>query len=326
MEITTRNANTLFEDMFWKFKTSGMSADSRNGPVIRIVEPVLTTIANPRERVLFHGERDANPVFHLMEAIWMLAGRRDVGFVQQFNSKIGQYSDDGEVFNAAYGYRWRHHFGHDQLLELITKLQTDRDTRQAVLQMWDSKDLSKDTKDRACNMQLIFEILHGKLNMTVINRSNDAWYGYCGANAVHFTVLQEFVASAVGVKLGVYRTFTTNLHLYTELYDARKFVDNPPSSEAFDMYQHGVKPMKLVGNTDYFGWLEDAETFCNNPFKYDNSQYSFFTEVAHPMAMISYERKNKISDGMKWADRVEAEDWRIAAQDWIERRETAKKQ
>lgn len=326
MEITTRNANTLFEDMFWKFKTSGMSADSRNGPVIRIVEPVLTTIANPMERVLFHGERDANPVFHLMESIWMLAGRRDVGFVQQFNSKIGQYSDDGEVFNAAYGYRWRHHFGHDQLLELITKLQTDRDTRQAVLQMWDSKDLSKDTKDRACNMQLIFEILHGKLNMTVINRSNDAWYGYCGANVVHFTVLQEFVASAVGVKLGVYRTFTTNLHLYTELYDARKFVDNPPSSEAFDMYQHGVKPMKLMFNNDWVSWLEDAEAFCNNPFKYDNSQYSFFTEVAHPMAMISYERKNKISDGMKWADRVEAEDWRIAAQDWIERREAAKKQ
>jgi len=326
VEITTRNANTLFEDMFWKFKTSGVPADSRNGPVIRIVEPVFTTIANPMERVLFHGERDANPVFHLMESIWMLAGRRDVGFVQQFNSKIGQYSDDGEVFNAAYGYRWRHHFGHDQLLELITKLQTDRDTRQAVLQMWDSKDLSKDTKDRACNMQLIFEILHGKLNMTVINRSNDAWYGYCGANVVHFTVLQEFVAIAVGVKLGVYRTFTTNLHLYTELYDARKFVDNPPSSEAFDMYQHGVKPMKLVGNTDYFGWLEDAEAFCNNPFKYDNSKYSFFTEVAHPMAMISYERKNKISDGMKWADRVEAEDWRIAAQDWVERRETAKKQ
>lgn len=325
MEIHSRNANTLFSDMFWRFKTGAIAADSRNGPVLRMIEPVLTTLNNPMERVLFHGERDANPIFHVMESIWMLAGRRDVAFLQQFNSKIGQYSDDGEVFNAAYGNRWRHHFGHDQLIEVIVKLQNDPDTRQAVVQMWDSKDLSKGTKDKACNMQLIFEILHGSLNMTVINRSNDAWYGYCGANVVHFTVLQEFVASAVGVRVGKYRTFTTNLHLYTELYDASRFVRNPPNAEAYDMYQQGVKPMKLMGNSDWMGWLEDCESFCANPFKYDNSQYSFFTDVAHPMAMISYERKNKISDGVKWVERIQAPDWQIAAHDWVERREAAKK-
>jgi len=104
-------------------------------------EPVTTTYLRPTERVLFHAGRDANPIFHLMEAIWMLAGRNDVAFLEQFNRTIGQYSDNGEVFNAAYGHRWRKHFGHDQLIEVINLLRKDPKSRQAVIQMWDDKDL-----------------------------------------------------------------------------------------------------------------------------------------------------------------------------------------
>ena len=119
MEITANNVNELFEQMFWKFKIYGKPVQTRNGPALRIPEPVLTTVKYPRQRVLFHKGRDANPIFHCLEAIWMLAGRRDVEFLQRFNSKIGQYSDDGKNFNAAYGYRWRRHFGRDQLDEVI---------------------------------------------------------------------------------------------------------------------------------------------------------------------------------------------------------------
>jgi hypothetical protein len=326
MEIQVRNANEMFEEMFWRFKSSGVKAESRNGPVIRIPEPVLTRMRHPAERVLFHGGRDANPVFHLMESIWMLAGRRDVAFLQQFNSKIGQYSDDGEVFNAAYGHRWRHHFGRDQLIDVIERLRAEPDTRQAVVQMWDAADLTKPTKDRACNMQLIFEVLDGRLNMTVINRSNDAWWGYAGANVVHFTVLQEVVASALGVRLGEYRTFTTNLHLYTELYSAAHHVQDPPSSEFYDLYSQGqVRPLPIMLNEDYLTFLEDCGRFCADPFNaYASYRHPFFLGTAHPMAMISRARKLNAGTGEGWAEKVKASDWRRAAFDWIHRRETAK--
>jgi hypothetical protein len=228
------------------------------------------------------------------------------------------------VFNAAYGYRWRHHFGHDQLLELITKLQTDRDTRQAVLQMWDSKDLSKDTKDRACNMQLIFDVSEGSLNMLVINRSNDFWYGYAGANIVHMTIIQEFVARALGLDIGVYRTFSNNLHLYMELYDAGKHLVIPPNPEAYDMYAKGVRPRPIMWNGDWKGFLDDCKEFCHDPFAHPRYVHEFFHNVAYPMAMISKVRKEKSGDGLKWADMIEADDWHIAVCDWVERRETAK--
>ena len=42
------------------------------------------------------------------------------------------------------------------------------------------------------------------------------------------------------------------------------------------------------------------------------------------MAMVSKVRKEKSADGMKWVDLIEADDWRIATDDWVERREAAK--
>ena len=326
MEIVTRNANTLFSEMFWKLKVSGVRTESRNGPVMRFPEPVLTRVRYPVERVLFHVERDANPIFHCLEAVWMLAGRQDVSFLQQFNSRIGQYSDDSEVFNAAYGHRMRSHFGHDQLVEVIEILSRDPNSRQAVIQLWDSQDLSKSTKDKACNTQLMFEVVNRHLNMTVINRSNDCWFGYAGANIVHMTMIQEFVASALDIPVGEYRTFSNNLHLYLELYNAEHYVKNPPYDAFFDLYsQHAVRPLPMMLNADYDSFLKDCERFCDEPFK-QNAKYAhpFFNHVAHPLAMISHTRKLDAGTGAGWAEKIKAQDWRRAAQDWIHRRELAK--
>jgi hypothetical protein len=285
----------------------------------------MTTYQRPQERVLFWKERDANPIFHLMESLWILAGRKDVAFVQQFNSKIDQYSDDGKSFNAAYGYRIRHHFGFDQLKETIFKLKSDPETRQCVVQIWEPADLYRDTKDRACNMQLLFDLRGGCLNMTVVNRSNDLWWGAYGANAVHFSVLQEFVAHAVGAPLGVYRQQSNNLHLYLDLYDAAKHLDFPPNEEEYDAYRYGVKPRPIMESSSWERWLIDCEHFCNAPFDQSRGYYdSFFRDVALPMAMVSKVRKDKTGDGKYWASRIEAEDWKLATEQWIERREAAK--
>jgi hypothetical protein len=326
MEIVIRNANQMFSEMFWRFKVSGIEVSTRNGPALRIGEPVLTTVSQPRERVLFHPGRDANPVFHLMESIYMLAGREDVQFPALFNYRISQYSDDGKIFNAAYGRRWRSYFGCDQLVDVIELLKRDSESRQAVVQMWSASDLVKSTKDKACNTQLIFEILHGRLNMTVINRSNDAWFGYAGANIVHMTFLQEFVAQSLKVPLGVYRTFSTNLHLYKELYDSQRFLKSPPQTDHHDHYLSGeVEPLPIMLNADYRGFLTDCERFCENPFLEREYSHPFFEHVAYPMAMISHFRKNKYGTGEGWAAKVQAEDWRRAAFEWIQRRESAKR-
>lgn len=326
-EIVVRNVNSAFSELFWKLKVLDLQPEpTRNGPALVFPEPVITTYNCPLERVLFHAGRDCNPVFHLLESIWILAGRRDVAFLQQFNSKIGQYSDDGKNFNAAYGYRLRHHFGRDQLVEVIQQLRKDPGTRQAVMQIWDPVDLTKKTKDKACNMEVVFDNRGGRLNMSVLNRSNDAWWGAYGANAVHFSILQEFVACAVGLRVGVYRQISNNLHLYTELYNAKQYLVLPPTAESYDHYSSGqVRPSPLMLNGEYRSFLEDCERFCNDPFDTE-AEYAhpFIKHVAHPMAMISRVRKIGAGDGRGYAAKVRSEDWRRAALEWIDRRERLK--
>ncbi len=326
MELIARNVNEAFGEIFWKLNGLKLKPErTRNGPALVFPDIVTTIYKKPAERVLFHAGRDANPIFHLMESIWMLAGRDDVKFLTQFNRRMVDFSDDAVRFNAAYGYRWRNHFGHDQLQDVIRMLRRDPSTRQAVVQIWDNADLTKNTRDKACNTQIVFDIRNGGLNMTVFNRSNDIWWGAYGANAVHFSVLQELVASAVGAPIGVYRQVSNNFHLYTELYDAAKYVDVPPLHYTFDYYGHElVRPRPLMLHQDYEAFLKECSEFCENPYENRKYTHSFFNEVAVPMAMVSKTRRSKDGDGMKYAKQIEASDWRCAVEEWIERREAKK--
>ena len=88
----------------------GQQENTRNGLVLEFPTPFCVTYSHPTERVLFYPERDANPFFHLMESLWMLAGRNDVEWISKYNKRISQYSDDGKTFHGAYGHRWRNHF------------------------------------------------------------------------------------------------------------------------------------------------------------------------------------------------------------------------
>jgi len=332
MELRVENVNEAFQEILWKFKVLDLETEeTRNGPALVYPEMVTTIYKFPDERVLFHPKRDANPIFHLMEAIWMIAGRNDVEFVNQFNSNMKNFSDDGKVFNAAYGHRWRKHFGTDQLLDVINLLKQDISTRQAVIQMWDVEDLVKDTCDKACNTQLIFDTRNNKLNMTVFNRSNDVWWGAYGANAVHFSFLQEVIARAIDYPLGEYRQVSNNFHLYTELYDAISLLDNPPNEHSHNPYHNGeVSSTPIMDNNDYAGFILDCEQFCKDPFglaKLETYKFnhSFFMSVARPMALISYIRKNKDNDtkyydGMLQAKSIKAPDWQRACVEWITRR------
>lgn len=326
-EIKARNVNEMLTEALWALRVSNSPVEqTRNGPVRAFDEPVILTYRRPEERVMFSPLRDCNPVFHLMESIWMIAGRNDVAFPTLFNSSFGQFSDDGETFNAAYGHRWRHHFGRDQLVEVIELLRRDPQTRQAVIQMWDTADLTKPTKDKACNMSIVFDRRKGQLNMTVFNRSNDLVWGACGANAVHMSFLQEFVASALGAPTGVYRQASNNMHLYLETYDGAKFLNDPSEPSAYNHYASGeVDPLPIMLNSDYRSFIADCERFCDDPFNGENRYvHPFFLGVAHPMAMISRTRRGKAGTGEGWAAKVKASDWRRAAFEWIQRREKAR--
>src|SRR5580700_4053613 len=186
MELTATNVNQAVNEGFHYLAVAGVEENSRNGKVIVAPEPVLTTYTNPTERVLFSPLRDANPFFHLMEALWMLAGRNDVAWPAYFAKQIGQYSDDGETLHGAYGKRWRSYFGYDQLDWIMLGLECNPESRREVLTMWDPGSLDDNDeprectgdlyvgghggKDVPCNTHAYFDLRGGVLNITVMQR------------------------------------------------------------------------------------------------------------------------------------------------------------
>jgi len=199
----------------------GVKEGSRNGTVLRHPIPVTFLHCHPERCVVFDPDRDANPFFHLLEAIWMLSGSNKVEFLSNIVPRMVSFSDDGETFHGAYGHRWANYFG-DQLEDILRLLTSEPNTRRAVLGIWDPiGDLGTNSRDLPCNTTVYFQqsCRDGSLDMTVCNRSNDLVWGALGANVVHFAFLHAYIAANVNMAIGRYYQFTTNLHCYEQHFE-----------------------------------------------------------------------------------------------------------
>ena len=321
--ITVRNVNEAVSEGFWWLKTAGDDADSRNGPVRVAPGIVITEYLEPMERVLFNPERDANAVFHLLESLWMLAGKDGVAPLLPYNGRMQEYAEEDGRIHGAYGYRWRNAFGIDQILEIVNELRAKPSSRQCVMQMWDARlDLCVDKKDRPCNTHIYFSIVGGKLDMTVCCRSNDALWGAYGANVVHFSILQELMARAIGVKVGVYRQVSNNFHAYTSLPIVQHWLDSPPAP---DTSQYPPVYPLLQPHETIQDFFVDCQTLFNP--KLDQVWLtSFFHRVVAPLKSVYDARKAGARTWKAQLDHVADCDWKVAFMQWAFRREAEVKE
>lgn len=177
------------------------------------------TIFEPRQRWVSSREPSINPAFALAEVIWIVSGRRDSAFLNYWNPALPKFAGTGKNYHGAYGYRLRKHLGLDQLERAYQALSRNPDTRQVVLQIWDStvdfpaEDGTPRDADIPCNICAFAKIRNGKLEWGQILRSNDLFLGV-PHNFVQFTSLQEILAAWLGVDVGHYRHVADCLHVY----------------------------------------------------------------------------------------------------------------
>ena len=310
----------------------GVSASSRGMQTLRLPGPFSTVYAFPEERVLFDPIRDANPFFHLIEALWILSGSNTVQLPQHFLSSITRFSDNGKTFHGAYGHRLRNAFGFDQIEAAIRVLRDKPDSRQVVMSIWHPAcDLGYNTKDTPCNDMVMLDIVDGKLNMTVCNRSNDAIWGAYGANAVQFSILQEYMAASIGVETGVYVQQSNNFHVYLDNPFWLKFKQGE--------YEHGhihnpysmmvVRPWPLASDKDETRAvmadcvnLNELAERGQQELGYTGFVSPFFQMVVAP-AIKAYEayKRRDFSLALEYVATVSARDWRKAMKEWIIRRQ-----
>lgn len=239
------NPTRMYYDAVEKLVREGDEVSPR-GKLVKELRPTLVEFLNPYNRVTFLGSRRINPFFQLAESLWILSGRADVEWLTKFNANMASFSDDGVYFNAPYGERirsWNKNAAHnviinpiDQLVDAYIKLLNDKDTRQVVVlisnPMFDNSKytIGERGKDIACNLLFMFKVRHNKLEMTVVNRSNDAHWGLWGANLCQFSTIQEVMLNWLknsgeedfeDLEIGTYCQFTDSLHIYLDDYGAK---------------------------------------------------------------------------------------------------------
>ena len=111
-------------------------------------------------------------------------------------------------------------FGNDSsakaVMESADKIREKKDTRHAVISIYDGKESSSRYMfDTPCTCAIHFHIIDNKLDMSVMMRSNDLWYGFPN-DQYCFSKLQKMVADDVDVPVGKYYHFVTNLHIYND--------------------------------------------------------------------------------------------------------------
>ena len=330
--ITARNVNTallkgidLFQD-----KINYIEQERRNGKTLECVDPVTTVYLKPTERVCLIEERDANPFFHFIESMWMLAGRKDLKPLTYYVSSMKDFSDDGETLWGAYGWRWKSYFLKDQIDVIVKMLKYNPDDRRAVLQMWDAvHDLAKNGKDVPCNTNIYFKIRDNKLNMTVCNRSNDMLWGAYGANVVHMSVLQELIAHKLEIDVGVYRQVSDSFHVYlNDVWDKVKHlsIDTYSIRSTTNVYD----TLKDYEETPLFIDYTTLDWELNRFFHYhpadletsNNWENPCMREIAVPMGIAySKYKANQFDEAYQACEKITPIDWKNACLSWLRTRE-----
>lgn len=264
-----RNHTVYFDDVnhalpiLARHLGGAVKVGSRQGEMTR--ERLMThfELANPLNRYITVPGRRASLPAQIAETMWVLAGRNDIAWLQNYLPRAGEFSDDGETWRAGYGPRirsWRakeftagpgtgqsmYHERHiDQLRHVVSLLKDDPNTRRAVISLYDPAVDTAPGKDIACNNWLHFIARGGELHLHVATRSNDLWWGWSGINQFEWSVLLEIVAELTSLRVGQITYDITSLHLYEKHWE-----------RALEVANHGVN---LTGPGQPFNGLASRQ-------------------------------------------------------------------
>jgi len=186
-----KTANDAFHNLYWRIKADGV--DFAN---TKALFNVGFEIQHPKANAILNDTIKRNWSVEYAEAEWQwyLSGDRNIKKLGELYGKVPaiwkRMADKFGYVNSNYGWQWERT---SQLDIVIQMLKDNPETRQAVQ----------------------FTVINDKLNMCVVMRSNDLWYGFCN-DQYQFANLQMLVAERSEYDVGTYYHFAHNLHLYND--------------------------------------------------------------------------------------------------------------
>ena len=207
-----KNAQEVFEYYYDEISIIGVDFDNT-----KTLFNQGFTILNPLDNNIDTDYRKWNPVYANREWDWYLSGNPNAEEISTYAPIWKRMMDDKGNVRSNYGWQWKRN---NQLDKVVDKLKENNNTRQAAISIYDGKEIDTYSKDTPCTYAVQFTILNNKLDMSVLMRSNDLWYGFCN-DQYCFSKLQELVAERVDLKVGTYFHFAHNLHLYNNFLNKK---------------------------------------------------------------------------------------------------------
>ena len=209
--VKFENANQAFKYFYKKISEDGYEFDNT-----KALFNVGFYIMQPDDNHITDYNRGWKHEYAEAEWQWYLSGDNNIEKLGEIYGKVPaiwkRMADAESNVNSNYGWQWNRN---GQLDKVIGQLQNNPDTRQAAISIYDGKEISDYTYDTPCTYAVQFTILNNKLNMSVVMRSNDLWYGFCN-DQYQFSKLQEMVSKQLNIETGVYYHFAHNMHLYND--------------------------------------------------------------------------------------------------------------
>ena len=173
----------------------------------------------------------------LHEVLWYLSGDNHIRNLRKHTKIWDAWADEDGNLETAYGYYWRHFpSAHknkkgewevrevDQIQYVIDEISRNPNSRRLVVTAWEPGNATT-SKLPPCHYTFVFNVIDGKLNCHLTQRSGDIALGI-PFNLAAYSLLTMVIAQQVGLKLGEFAHTIIDAHIYvaseiseTESYD-----------------------------------------------------------------------------------------------------------
>lgn len=204
--------------------------------------------------------RNASNEYFRKEIDWYCSGSDKLEDAVKTSKFWAKCSDDGETVISNYGKLLLHDrnaHGFTQFEHAYNCLINNPETKKAVMTVYNNEHAFI-SNDNPCTMFVQFNIRENRLNMLVMMRSNDIWYGVpydvAWYSILHHAMLKELQKAGLPVEIGSYNHFMLSAHAYQCNEDQMQDVmDQPYDADYFDhmnefkrIFQLGIVQVRRV--------------------------------------------------------------------------------
>lgn len=186
------------------------------------------------------GNRRYYPHVAAAETAWQFMGTKDPKFILGKAPKLwSKFLEDEEVtedrgngpvtftkkvLKTAYGYRWRHAFGRDQLELAVHELKTNPTNRQLFISAWDPRSDGLgglQPKNIPCPVGFTVSRFGNDLHMAVFIRSSDVFVGL-PYDVMGYALTADAIAATTGLRPKSLHFTLAHAHLYKPHWNATR--------------------------------------------------------------------------------------------------------